>query len=83
MRTSLSTIEFQHPFTLNETIGELPAGSYELEIDEDEIQTSERTVRVRVAAHLYVSNHRSMRMVAIEFEQLECALANDGTLAAG
>ena len=83
MRTTLSTVVFQRSFTLNKDIGELPAGSYALEIDEDEIQTSEQTVRVRVAAHLYVRNHRSMRMVAVNLDQLANALANDGVLSAG
>ena len=82
MRTTLSTIEFVHPFTLNHDIGELPAGIYELEIDEDEIQTSERTVHVRVGAHLYVRDHGSVRMVAVEFDQVERALANDAILGA-
>ena len=81
MRTTLSTIVFQRPFTLND-IGDLPAGSYALE-NEDEIQTSERTVRVRVAAHLYGSNHRSMRMVVVNLDQLANALANNGVLSAG
>ena len=83
MRTTVSTIEFQHPFTLNNDIGELPAGSYGLEIDEDEMQTAERTARVRVAAHLYVRNHRSMRMIAVDFDQLNSALANDAILGQG
>jgi hypothetical protein len=74
---------FQRPFTLNKDIGELPAGSYELEIDEDEIETAERTVHVRVAAHLFVRNHRSTRMVVVNFDQLANALANDGVLNAG
>ena len=77
MRTTLSTIVFQRPFTVNKDIGELPAGSYALEIDEDEIETSERTVRVRVAAHLFVRNGRSLRMVVVNFDELTNALAAD------
>ena len=77
MRTTLSRIEFEHPFTLNRDIGELPAGSYELEIDEQEMQTTGRTVRVRVGAHLYVRNHGSMRMIAVDLEEVRSALAND------
>jgi hypothetical protein len=60
----------------------LPAGIYELEIDEDEIQTSERTVHVRVGAHLYVRDGGSVRMVAVDFDQIERALANDAALGA-
>lgn len=82
MRTTLSTIVFQRPFTLNKDIGELPAGSYALEIDEDEIETSERTVRVRVAAHLFVRNGRSVRMVVVNFDELTNALAADGVSSA-
>ena len=82
MRTTLSTIVFQRPFTLNKDIGELPAGSYALEIDEDETETSERTVRVRVAAHLFVRNGRSVRMVVVNFDELTNALAADGVSSA-
>lgn len=77
MRTTLSRIEFEHPFTLNRDIGELPAGTYELEIDEEEMQAADRTVRVRVGAHLFVRNHGSMRMIAVDFDQVRSALAND------
>ena len=77
MRTRNSTITFQWPFILNSDAGELPAGSYEIEIDEEEIIAADRSGYCRTAVHLYVNSPGSMRMLAIEPAQLDAALERD------
>lgn len=41
MRTTKSKVTFHAPFTLNKDAGELPAGVYEVEVDEEEIGGTE------------------------------------------
>ena len=54
MRTRKSIVTFQRPFALTGDGGELPPGSYDIEIDEEEIQASDRTGYRRVAIYFYV-----------------------------
>jgi hypothetical protein len=77
MRTRKSTVSFQRPFTLNRDVGELPPGSYEIEIDEDEIQATDRIAYRRVAIYFYVQNSASTRTVIINPADLESALERD------
>ena len=77
MRTRTSTVVFQHPFTLNRDVGELPPGSYGIEIDEEEIQATDRTAYRRVAIYLYVQNSASTRTIVVKPTDLESALERD------
>jgi hypothetical protein len=77
MRTRKSTVTFQRPFTLNRDVGELPAGSYEIEVDEDEIQATDRTAYRRVAIYFYVQNSASTRTVVVNPSDFESALERD------
>jgi len=79
MRTRKSTVTFRHPFTLSPDIGELPAGSYDVEIDEDEIQASDRTAYRRVAINIYVETTRSTRTIVVNPADLQSALERDLT----
>lgn len=83
MRTRPSTVTFEHPFTLKRDVGELPAGTYAVEIDEEEIQATDRTAYRRVAIYLYVENAASTRTMAITPADLESALKRDSTPALG
>jgi hypothetical protein len=77
VRTRKSTVTFQHSFTLNRDVGQLPAGSYEIEIDEEEIQATDRTAYRRVAIYLYVQTAASTRSIALNSADLESALERD------
>jgi hypothetical protein len=81
MRTQSSTVTFKHPFTLNRDLGELPPGTYDIEIDEEEIQAIDRTAYRRVAIYLYLRNSASTRMIAATPANLESALKRDTTSA--
>jgi hypothetical protein len=77
MRTRRSTVSFQRPFTLNRDVGELPSGSYEIEIDEEEIQATDRTAYRRVAIYFYVQSSASTRTIVVNPADLETALERD------
>jgi len=77
MRTRHSLVTFQHPFTLNGGVGELPPGSYEIETDEEEMQTMDRTVYRKVAIHLHVKRLGSTRTITIKPADLQAALERD------
>lgn len=83
MRTRPSTVTFQRPFTLNRDVGELPPGTYDIEIDEEEIQATDRAAYRRVAIYLCVENAASTRTMAITPADLESALKRDSTPALG
>lgn len=77
MRTTRSTVSFQRPFTLNRDVGELPAGSYEIEIDEDELHATDRTAYRRVAIYFFVQSSASTRTIVVNPTDLETALERD------
>ena len=78
MLTRQSTVAFNRPFTLNRQAGELPGGSYDIEIDEEEIQTPDRTAYRQVAIYFHVHNGASTRMIVITPAELELACAETG-----
>ena len=77
MHTRKSTVSFQCPFTLNRDVGELPPGSYDIEIDEEEIQLTDRTAYRRVAIYFYVQNSASTRTVVVSPTDLDSAMERD------
>jgi hypothetical protein len=77
MRTTRSTVTFRDPFMLNRDVGELPAGSYDIEIDEEEIPTLDRPAFRRTAIYFYVENQGSTRTLVIDPGDLESALRRD------
>ena len=77
MRTTKSTVTFVHPFILNRDFEELPAGHYEIETDEEEILTPERSAYCRAAIYFYVERAGSTRMLVINPADLESALRRD------
>lgn len=83
MRTTRSEVTFVHPFILNRDVGELPAGNYGIETDEEEILASDRTAFRRTAVYFYVESGGSMRMLVIDPTDLESALGRDAQSRAG
>jgi hypothetical protein len=77
MRTRKSTVTFHSPFVLNGESGELPAGSYDIEIDEEEIIAADRIGYRRTAAYFYVNSPGSSRMLVVDPAQLDAALERD------
>jgi hypothetical protein len=77
MRTTKSTVTFAGPFTLNHNVGELPAGTYGIEVDEEEIIRGELTAYRRVGTLLFVQQAGSTRSIAVEPKQLDAALQRD------
>lgn len=77
MRTIRTTVTFHSPFLLNKDVGELPAGSYDIEIDEEEIPARDRNAFRRTAIHFYVSKQGSTRAVVIHPSDLDSALIRD------
>ena len=79
LRTTTSTVTFRSAFTLNQHVGELPAGSYDVEVDEEEILGAERTGHRRVATLLMVRSPGTTRTLTIDPAQLDEALSRDRT----
>jgi hypothetical protein len=77
MRTIRSTLTFDVPFTLNKSIGELPAGTYNVEVGEEEIAGLYVTAYRRVGVLLFVRAAGSTRSVSVDPQQLEAALLRD------
>lgn len=77
MRTTKSTVTFRRPFILNDDVGVLPPGSYDIELDEEEMSFADRLAYRRVATHLYVRTQGSMRLLTIDPLELEAALGRD------
>lgn len=83
MRTRKSTVSFHCPFTLNRDVGELPPGSYDIEIDEEEIQLTDRTAYRRAAIYFYVQDSASARTIVVSPTDLQSALERDVNLESG
>lgn len=77
MRTRKSTVSFNKPFVLNAQVGELPAGTYDVETDEEEIGAGEYTGFRRTAVVLYVRQEGSTRSIGATPKELDSALARD------
>lgn len=77
MRTTKSRVTFRTLFTLNKDVGELPAGTYDIEVDEEEIRGTERTAYRRTAIYFYVEGQGSTRTLVIHPSDLEAALKRD------
>ena len=77
MRTTKTKVTFRDSFILNRNVGELPGGSYNIEIDEEEILTPGRTGYRRTAIYFFVERDRSTRMISVEPADFESALSRD------
>jgi len=78
IRTSRSSVTFHSPFQLKSLDEPQPAGTYDVETEEEIIEGNERTVYRRVATLLYVRGTGITRIVTVDPQDLEEALAKDG-----
>jgi hypothetical protein len=80
-RTSRSQVSFSHPFTLSAIVGELPAGNYQVETDEEPIGPATDWVAYRrLATYLFVPTGAGIRMIVVNPKALDEALAKDAGL---
>jgi hypothetical protein len=77
MLTTQSAVTFSAPFTLNNDIGELPAGTYDIEVDEVEFLAGENIGYRGVSTLLFVRGPGTIRTLTVEPDQIEAALRED------
>lgn len=77
IRTTRTQVSFSAPFSLPEIDELLPAGTYEIETDDEVHEGNERRVYVRVATLLHLRGQGWSRTVTINPDSLEAALRND------
>jgi hypothetical protein len=80
IRTTRTQVTFCSPFSLPELDGDQPAGTYEIETDEEAVEGNERTVYVRVATLLHIHSPGSTRTVTIDPAGLAAALERDAAI---
>lgn len=76
-RTTRSSVSFNAPFSLKGIDGELPAGSYDIETDEEIIEATDRTAYRRIATLIHIRTHAQTRSCAVDPDDLEAALERD------
>jgi hypothetical protein len=77
IRTTKSTVTFRAPFQVKGMSEQQPAGTYDIETDEEAIGGNDHTVYRRVATLLILRDAGRTRMVTIDPVSLEAALAAD------
>jgi|UPI0003B5F277 hypothetical protein len=77
MRTTKSTVVFAHPFRVALDGETFPAGSYDLETDEEAFESNGPTVYVRVATLLFVKTGTTTSVHTVDPAMLADALMAD------
>ncbi|MES2496557.1 MAG: hypothetical protein V4618_10600 [Pseudomonadota bacterium] len=77
LRTTRSTVRFVHPFEIRGLDGPQQAGIYDVDTEEEVIETLHRTVYVRVATLLYIRSVGMTRTVTVDPGDLAVALERD------
>jgi hypothetical protein len=77
LRTTKSSVTFARPFQLKGVDGQQPAGTYELETDEEIIEAHGRTVYVRVATLLYIRSLGMKQTITVDPSDLQAAQERD------
>lgn len=81
MRTTNRTVVFARPFSLTGIDGPLPAGAYEIQTDEESIDSVSFLAYRRIATLLSVRHHGETQWHAIEPTELDAALFIDARTA--
>lgn len=80
-RTAIRTFRFARPFTLNGVEGEQPAGTYEVEIDEQLLPGLSfpvyRRIEARITLPFRTMGATGHQTVPVTLDELEAALARD------
>jgi hypothetical protein len=77
MRTTRSKVTFQSAFNLNNVVGELPAGTYDLEVDEEPVGGAGSSAFRRVMTLLVVRSGGTIRTLQVDHKHLQAALERD------
>lgn len=77
IRTTRSQVTLRAPFRLAEIEEELPAGTYNIDTDEEVVEGNERTVFIRTATVISLVGIGCTRMVTVSANGLEAALLRD------
>lgn len=81
-RTAVTTVTFRHSFRLTPAAGPLPAGTYRLIVDEEELQGVSFLATRRTATMLQIpaisAASGSTEEVVVDPAELEAALLADG-----
>jgi hypothetical protein len=77
VRTTKTTVTFRSAFRLTGFDGPEPAGTYDLEVDEEIIEGNDRTVYRRIATLLILRSGGTTRTMTVNQADLEAALARD------
>lgn len=77
VRTTRTTVTFRAPFQLAGFERPEPAGTYDLEVDEEIIEGNDRTVYRRTATLLILRSGSTTRTITVNPADLEAALARD------
>lgn len=75
--TTQSSVTFKSPFEFPGTDGVQPPGTYDVEIEEESIETLSRTVYVRMATRFYIRSPGMIRTVTVDPNDLKAALEKD------
>ncbi len=80
-RTTETTVTFSHSFTLSSVDGVLPAGTYRVSVDEEQIEGLSFRVFQRVSTMLHLPANpapgRKRELVQVDPQELAGALATD------
>jgi hypothetical protein len=76
-RTTRSSVTFRAPFYLQGLDETFPAGTYDIDTEEEIIEGNERSVFLRVATLLYLRNAGTVQILTVDPRELEAALAQD------
>lgn len=76
-RTTRSSVSFDAPFRLMGYDDPFPAGTYDVDTEEEIVEGNERTVYLRVATVLCVRTTGKMQLLTVDPSDLSAALASD------
>jgi len=79
IRTTRMTVSFRRPFLIKGMTEEKPAGTYEVETDEEVIEGNGPTVFLRVATLLILKEPGRTQTITIDPAGLQAALLQDGS----
>ena len=77
IRTTPSSVTFKYSFSLKGIDGVQPAGTYDVDTDEEAIEGKGHTVYRRVATILYLTGEGVTRSCTVDPDDLAAALARD------
>ena len=79
VRTTRSVVTFSQPFRLPGLDDALPAGTYDIDTEEEIIEGNERSVYLRTATRLFIRTPGRVEIMTIDPHQIQAALARDRT----